>query len=485
MIDSSSLRKAPRYYPWLIAFTGMLALFLSNGMTATGITIFDPSLLDSFGWSRGDLKFRDALAFWTTACIAPFVGILIDRVNPKYLLMFGFTLLTLGYFGYSMLANGGPVPLLEVIAALTCLLLSGILVMALREMFPRLPRWLAPVIGIAVAVLALWLYSQHWMGSALKQVWMIHLMFSLVLNTCGSMVVIYLVSSWFVRHRGLAIGIALVGTSLGSAVLPAFDPYLIRAVGWREAFSYNALMPVVAFLLVLFFVKGTPRNAGTVAVGQSDKVEDLKQQGMFFTDAIRTRTFWAIALSGVLTYYAIFGFVQNFVLHLNKGFGYSLPAAGGLMGLFSIVAMAAKLLNGALADRIDRHKVFLACLAIMLLGVIGIASMKREWVVASAVTVGLGWGGLFTLYNMLAVNNFGLREIGRINGAITLFESVGAGCGSWLTGTLFDVYGSYQVAFSVIAVAVFLALLIGTQIRSEVDENGQPLHLSTRASPAR
>jgi cyanate permease len=101
---------------------------------------------------------------------------------------------------------------------------------------------------------------------------------------------------------------------------------------------------------------------------------------------------------------------------------------------------------------------------------IGLASMERGWVVASAVVIGLGWGGLFTLYNMLAVNNFGLREIGRINGSISLMESVGVGLGSWVTGMLFDRFGSYQVPFTVLAVAIVVALLVGLLIRSEVDE---------------
>lgn len=475
MNDPTARRATPRFYPWVIAFTGMVALFLSNGMTATGITIFDPSLLDEFGWSRGDLKFRDFTSFLCTACIAPFVGILIDRVNPKYLLLFGFSLLTLGYFGYSQLANGGPVPLLELIAALTGVALTGIFVLALREMFPRLPLWFAAALGLAALAAACWFYIHNWMGLAIKQTYVIHLMFSLALSTAGSMVVIYLVSSWFVKHRGLAIGIALVGTSMGSFLLPTFDPYLIAAYGWRKSFVLNAYVPIAAFLFVLLFIKGTPRHAGAVAVGQGSDVSDLKAHGMSFRDAIRTRTFWAIGISGFLTYYSIFGFLQNFVLHLNKGFGYSLKEAGGLLGMFSLVAMFAKLFNGALADRMDRHKVFLGCLFVMLIGVIGLASMKREWIVASAVVIGLGWGGLFTLYNMLAVNNFGLREIGRINGAISFLESFGVGIGSWMTGKLFDAYGSYQVAFSVIAVAVFLALLIGTLIRSEVDEYGRPL----------
>ncbi|MDW8258284.1 MAG: MFS transporter, partial [Gammaproteobacteria bacterium] len=125
---------------------------------------------------------------------------------------------------------------------------------------------------------------------------------------------------------------------------------------------------------------------------------------------------------------------------------------------------------GAIADRIDRHKVFTGCFVIMLAGVIGLASMREPWLHASVIVIALGWGGLFTLYNMLAVNNFGLREIGRINGTISMVESLGAGLGSWVTGILFDATGSYRVPFIVLAAMVFIAVLMSTQVRSEVDE---------------
>jgi len=459
-----------RIYPWFIAVVGMFALFVSNGMTATGITIFDPPLLDEFHWPRGDFKFRDALNFWTGALIAPFAGILIDRLNPKYLLMTGCLLLSAGYVGYSLLANGAPVPYIEGLAFVTGCGLAGVLALALSTLFPRIGT--AAAVGIAVVAAAIggWFYSQYWVGNALKQVYVIHLLFSLALATAGSMVVIFLVSSWFVRHRGLAIGIALVGTSLGSAVLPKLNPYLIEAHGWRQAFLYNSLMPFALFAIVLLSVRGTPRQAGTIALGQDLALGDLKQHGLTFHEAVRTRSFWAIGFSGFCTYYSIFGFLQHAVLHMNKGFGVPLREAGNVLFVFSVVAMCAKLVNGALADRIDRHKVFLGCLVIMLAGVIGLATMRRDLVMAAAITIGVGWGGLFTLYNMLAVNNFGLKEIGRINGAISLAESFGVGLGSWITGRLYDAFGTYQVAFIVIAVAVFLALLAGTQVRAEVDE---------------
>ena len=470
MNDNSAPREAPSWYPWLVAVVGMLTLFLSNGMTATGVTIFDSALLDEFGWERGPFKFTDTIKFVLTALMAPFVGILIDKVNPRWLLMTGCALLTLGYLGYAALLNGAAPPVILLIATLGAFGLAAVLVIALGSLLPQLGRTPAIAVAAALALVFLWKFYGAWSGDALRQLYAIHMLFALALSAAGSMTVIFLVSSWFVKHRGLAIGIALIGTSLGSAVFPLVNPPLIEAFGWRQAFTWNAAMPVVLLVLVAIAIKGTPAQAGYRAVGQSAAVADLKQHGLTFKQALRTRTFWAIAVSGFLAYYSIFSFVQHFVLHLNKGFAYTLADAGKMMFVFSLVAMTAKFAIGWLADHIDRHTVFTACQVIMLVGMIGLASMEREWVVASAVIIGLGWGGLFTLYNMLAVNNFGLREIGRINGSISLMESIGVGLGSWVTGLLFDRYGSYQVPFTVLAVAIVVALLVGLLIRSEVDE---------------
>ena len=57
-----------------MAVTGMLVLLVSNGLTATALSVYDESLLNEFGWSRGELKFRDLVTFWLVAMIAPFAG---------------------------------------------------------------------------------------------------------------------------------------------------------------------------------------------------------------------------------------------------------------------------------------------------------------------------------------------------------------------------------------------------------------------------
>ena len=99
------------------------------------------------------------------------------------LLMAGCGLLSLGYFGYSMIANGAPVPLIEAIAVLTFVAFSALIAFAARQVWPKLPVAVLGAITVVLATIALWFYFTNWSGVALKQVYVIHLMFALALGT--------------------------------------------------------------------------------------------------------------------------------------------------------------------------------------------------------------------------------------------------------------------------------------------------------------
>jgi len=396
--------------PWLIAFIGLFILMITNGLTATAISVFDESLIDEFGWSRGELKFRDFLNFAVVALFAPLGGLMLDRFGARRLLMLGCVVLASAYFAYSRLEG-------------------------------------------------------------LMQMYAIHVAFALTLLTSGTMVVIVLVSSWFVEKRGLAIGIALLGTSAGSFVLPPLNAELIARIGWRQTFALEALFPLVVLVVVVLFVRNSPAHYGRTALGVQQGAADPRTIGLDFGQAIRTRSFWAIGISGFLIYYSILALFSHMFLHM-RDLGYEPRVAALALSVLSLVAMVSKLGSGWLADRIDRHKVFMGCLAIMLAGVACLATLKAgAWVWTAVVLVAAGWGGLFTLYNMLTVNNFGLKAIGKINGSVSSMESFGGGLGIWLTGKLFDDFGSYQVPFLVLLGCVAAGLLIGTQIRSELPED--------------
>jgi MFS family permease len=398
-----------RRNPWTIAFIGLLILMVTNGLTATAISVFDESLIREFGWSRGDLKFRDFLNFAVVALFAPLGGLMLDRFGARRLLMIGCVVLASAYYAYSRLQG-------------------------------------------------------------LTQMYAIHIAFAATLLTAGTMVVIVLVSSWFVGKRGLAIGIALLGTSAGSFVLPPLNAELIARIGWRETFALEALFPLVILAIVALIVRDSPAELGLRPVGVDAGGPDPRSMGLEFGQAVRTRSFWAIGLSGFLIYYSILALFNHMFLHM-RDLGYEPRVAASALALLSFVAMLSKLGSGWLADRLDRHRVFMGCLGVMLAGVACLATLRGgAWVWTSIVLIAAGWGGLFTLYNMLTVSNFGLKSIGKINGSISSLESFGGGLGIWLTGKFFDMYGSYQVPFLVLLGCVVAGLVIGTQIRSELPE---------------
>ncbi|UJF20849.1 MFS transporter [Shewanella sp. OMA3-2] len=140
---------------WIIVFIAMLSLMLSNGMVFTGITAFDSAILAEFpDWSRGDLKLRELITLVGVGILAPLFGILIDKVGVRALMIVGCLILMPTYYAYGYVEN-------------------------------------------------------------ITHIYILHIFLSIVMVSCGLNVGVILVSNWFVKHRGTAIGIAILGTSLG------------------------------------------------------------------------------------------------------------------------------------------------------------------------------------------------------------------------------------------------------------------------------
>lgn len=394
-----------RVMPWVVAVAGLVVLMVSNGLIISGITAFDEALIAEFGWARGDLKFRDLITLLLTGLVAPFIGVLIDRLGVRLLLVTGAVLLSGAYFAYGMI-------------------------------------------------------------SSLTQIYLIHLVFAAVLVACGLNVAVIMVSRWFVRHRGSAIGIALVGTSLGGVFFPPLITRLIAEHGWRDTFQLVALAPV-ALLLIGLFLARSPKEWGLEPLGAGSTGSDARAQGdpadLSLRQSLRTLSFWALAAVAGLTFYCMLGVIASLRLHLQD-LGADPAAASAGFAWMMTMALVGKFLFGFLADHLNQRIVFLANLLVMLAGAFLLASMDPGLTRWATTLFGLGWGGLYTLLQIQAVNNFGLSHAGKILGVITLIDATAGGLGSWLTNVLFARHQSYELSYQIMAglmvVAFFAAVLV-------------------------
>ncbi len=396
----------PRLLPWIVAVSGLLVLMVSNGMVISGITAFDESLIAQFGWARGDLKFRDLITLVGTGLCAPFIGVAIDRFGVRALLAAGSLMLAGGYLGYAHI-------------------------------------------------------------SALQHVYLIHLLFAVALVASGVNVTVIMVSAWFVRHRGAAVGLVLVGTSLGGVLFPPLITALIAQFGWRASFQWMALAPTL-LLLVAMVLARPPAQWGMQPLGAASKASDARVHGdpgdLTLAQALRTSSFWALALVAGLSFYCMLGVISSLRLHLMDLGADPAAASRGFAWMMSM-ALAGKFAFGLLADRIDQRAVLRTNLAVMLAGAVLLAGMQSSLLFAATTLFGLGWGGLFTLIQLQAVNHFGLTHAGKILGVITLIDASAGGLGAWLTNQLFAREHSYALSYQLMVVLMGVAWVAAFAVR--------------------
>jgi MFS family permease len=416
-----------RAYPWIIPFTTMFTLFVTNGIPIGGLSVFDEPLLNEFGWSRSALKFRDLLTFGTAGLLGPLAGALADKLGVRRLMLFGAVLLGISLFFYAHIQSA-------------------------------------------------------------VHMYIIHLGFALTVVFAGLIVNVMLVSRWFEYKRGTAVGLTLIGTSLGGIVLAPLGNYLIQTFGWRRAFQIEIALPILLILVILLIMRDAPEHMGlephrkpdpkrpdplpdTRAVGvgaAGTKPGELP--GLSYGAAMRTGTFWALALVAMTTFFSILGVSAHLFLHLRDLGVTPERAAVGISLLFSF-GLLGKFVIGMLADLMDHKWLFLINLSVMFAGSLCLASMSVVLFWPFLILFGLGWGGLYTLLQVLIVDTFGLKASGKILGTITVLDAIGGGLGPFVIGYLFDTTGNYFVPFTVVAGLIFVAMICATMVRRNLVEH--------------
>ncbi|MFY7828403.1 MAG: MFS transporter [Flectobacillus sp.] len=394
-----------RYYPFLICFSGLVILVVVNGLTSTTISVFDRVLLNEFQWSRSELKLRDSIPNATAFALIFLSGTLIDKFRVRRLLLTGSLILSIALYSYSLIHSK-------------------------------------------------------------SQAYFIHFLFGIAYSLSGSVSAIILVSGWFQKHKGLALGITLAGTSLGSFLFPNLIQHWLDLWGWRSTFRHLAIFPMVLFAFIFLFVKSTPSELGLKAFGSESEpqksdipLQEPLNEGISFEKALQTPTFWLISICGFLTFYGLLGVVANLFLHITD-LGFSAKDATFALTLYFGVAFGGKLLITSLSDFFNTQRVFTLCCLLMTVSVLGFTTLNKDFIFWATAGMALSWGGIYSMYNVLTIKTFGLKSAGKINGTINMFESAGAFCGPIFTGFIYDKTHSYQIAFLIITCIMGFATLL-------------------------
>ncbi|MEO8648492.1 MAG: MFS transporter, partial [Acidobacteriota bacterium] len=169
--------------------------------------------------------------------------------------------------------------------------------------------------------------------------------------------------------------------------------------------------------------------------------------------------FWVIGACAVLIFYPIFTISQQFNLYLQNNIGVSRELAGSAQSVLFATSVLGKFLFGWLCDRFPTRIVMSACCGLMLLSTVMLLGfLNASTIFVFLVPFGLGYGGSFVLIQLLTVESFGLKDIGKILGAITLIETLGGFVGSVVTGRLAAANnGDYTAAFYVVTAVAAVA----------------------------
>ncbi len=369
------------------------------------MSVFYPVLTQEFGWTRTTIAIAGSITLLSAGILITIVGVYLARYGSKPFLIFGITLL-----GATML-----------------------------------------------------LYSRI---NAPWQMYVMHFLFAIALATAGVVTNILLVSNWFIRKRGMAIGAVITGTSLGAMIMAPLGTRLIKAYGWRSAMIIFGVGIIVLLLpLIIFVVRNYPREMNLEADGattpttlESSATQNLS--GLTVNEALRTASFWSLAVGSALCFYVFFTINQQLVSHLQSPeIGLSKEAAAGVFSLMGGFSVAGKFFFGWLSDKVSKKQVNLVCCFLMFVGTLFLLNLSPATFTLFCAAFGLGFGGVYSTIQIMIGECFGTKALSKILALITFIETIGGFAGNIITGKLYDRTGNYQLAFQVIIACALVATI--------------------------
>jgi MFS family permease len=427
--------KRPRvFYGWLIVGVSAVGLFLGAPLLVFSFSVFFKPLVLNFHASRAAVSFAFSLSNTVGALWIPLSGMLIDRLGAKRVII-----ATTLFYGLTLI-------------------------------------------------------SALWVGSSIAQLYLFFSVLGVALSS-GPAPVPYgvVISHWFNRRRGLALGLSMLGIGVGSVVVPILAQRLITIFGWRITYAlFGGAVLLLPLPIVAALLQNDPAQRGLQPDGDEAAPRSLlspqDKQGMTWHEIWHSPVFWMM----ICIFSLVGACVHGAVLHMSAIFtdrGVSAERAAIAASLIGAALIVGRLGSGYLLDHFFAPRVAMLFYGATTLGLAMLwAGRSGTPALAASFLVGLGMGAEVETMGYMVSRYFGLRAFGTAFGlAFGAFMLAGA-AGVLLMGAGYDRFHSYTVPLAGFCGAMVLALLLLSRlgpyrygVTREVSPPLEPVQVSSSA----
>jgi MFS family permease len=397
----------PARSAWLTLGGAFIAFTLSAALMHS-YPVYLVAFIAEFGWSRGETSIAYSVSQLVAGVSSPLVGFLVDRLGPRRLLLLGGGLLVAGLFA----------------------------------------------------------------SAFVTALWQIILLYGIVMtvgaNCLGLVVFVPMLSRYFVRRRGMAISIVQSANGIARGISAPLVQLLISLIGWRTTYMTQAgLMALLVLPLAALFRRAeappAPPSDGGIPIDPPGAAPAaVPYFGWTLAEAMRTPHFWLLFAVYLFTGLGSF-FVSLHQLAFAVDIGFDKLYAAEVLGMGAFLAVPGIVVTGTLSDYIGREVSAVLAYGFSIFGVICallITSPDQHLLLwLHACFFGLTWGARGPAITAKTADLFPGPQLGTILGVITIGSGIGSAVGAWGAGWIFDVSGSYRLAF-MLSIASYLGGVI-------------------------
>lgn len=288
--------------------------------------------------------------------------------------------------------------------------------------------------------------------------WQINLIFATLLPLgmvlAGTLSAQMLIARWFHQNRGMAIGISSMGTSMGGFLFPPVTAALMAAFGWQETLVILGILTLLVLLPLNFIILQVPAPGSEAA-----KVAGSNADTRISTRWLLSRLSFWLPVLGLVPINAAFGGVQFNLGAYVADLGFSQQLAAQLISITALTMIFGKLMFGWAGDRFDHRCIYWVMVVLLVSSLTLYQGSPGHWeLIFAAMLQGIATGGVLPMIAIMYAARFGTQAFGRVLGLVHFFLVAGS-FGSLFSGWLFDLTGSYDLAFQ-----VFAGMLIPTAV---------------------